>query len=478
MSFSFGSPAPAFGSSAPPASAAAPAAAATTPGVQTPGSTTAAAAAASTAKKGVSFSFPSSAPTFGGGTPAPAPAPTPTTPATRTPATPAAAPGGFPVGGGLGSGGAASRPTSAATSAAGSASSTPGVSNPLLRNGGTTPGLTRASSGGGSASASGVGAAGAAASFLSPPGSIGGSAGGAGRVTFAADNDAIASANAGLRRRRGGGASMSLDGKENDLMGSNILRKPNAGFGPPPKASLMTMSSAYDVPMETLGGDRADGSKKTAATAAKQATSSKGRTLVPASHAAPINTNPYASWVVVYGFANASQLNTVLNRFGTFGTVLSRHGGVSAAGSRSSVGGTAATNWVCLRYETSLQAEKALCQHGTFLDGGLPSSGERRAGGGGGPGSLIIVGVMRMDAALARTLGLAGPEGGVAPAALGAGGGGRSSNKSTELALLAEEDILLGGGDGNASLAGVPGRYVRGGDGGVCEKVLGWVFMW
>mmetsp|Transcript_21289 Transcript_21289/g.43655 ORF Transcript_21289/g.43655 Transcript_21289/m.43655 type:complete len:313 (+) Transcript_21289:2108-3046(+) len=256
MSFSFGSPAPAFGSSAPPASAAAPAAAATTPGVQTPGSTTAAAAAASTAKKGVSFSFPSSAPTFGGGTPAPAPAPTPTTPATRTPATPAAAPGGFPVGGGLGSGGAASRPTNTATSA----SSTPGVSNPLLRNGGSTPGLTRASSGGGSASASGVGAAGAAASFLSPPGSIGGSAGGAGRVTFAADNDAIASANAGLRRRRGGGTS--LDGKENDLMGSNILRKPNAGFGPPPKASLMTMSSAYDVPMETLGGDRADGSKK------------------------------------------------------------------------------------------------------------------------------------------------------------------------------------------------------------------------
>ena len=55
---------------------------------------------------------------------------------------------------------------------------------------------------------------------------------------------------------------MSMGGKENDLIGSNILRKPNAGFGPPPKASLMTMSSAYDVPMETLGGDKADGSKK------------------------------------------------------------------------------------------------------------------------------------------------------------------------------------------------------------------------
>ena len=182
--------------------------------------------------------------------------------------------------------------------------------------------------------------------------------------------------------------------------------------------------------------------------------------------------------MVVYGFANTLQLNTVLNRFGTYGTVLSRHGGGGAAGSSSSVGGTAPTNWVCLRYETYLQAEKALCQHGTFLDGGLPSSGERRAGGGGGPGSLIIVGVMRMDAALARTLGLAGPEGGVALTAPGVGGGGRSSNKSSASALLAEEDILLGGGDRNASLAGVPGLHVKGGDGGVCEKVLGWVFMW
>ena len=192
--------------------------------------------------------------------------------------------------------------------------------------------------------------------------------------------------------------------------------------------------------------------------------------------------------MVVYGFANASQLNTVLNRFGTYGTVLSRHGG-SSIGSGS--GGTTPTNWVCLRYETYLQAEKALCQHGTFLDGGLPSSGERRAGGGGGAASLIIVGVMRVDAALARTLGLAGPGGGVAPTSVrtasgvasGVGVGGRSSitSKSNASALLAEEDILLGGGGGedhSAALADVPGRYAKGGDGGVCEKVLSWVFMW
>ena len=251
MAFNFGSPVPTFGSSTGSNSGAAPAAAATTPGVQTPGS-----AAASSATKGVTFSFTSSTPTFGAPAPSASAAAAASAPS-QTPTTPATVGGG---GGGFGGSTGTGMP------------STPGVTNPLLRNAGATPGLSRASSGGGgggfgiggaNSRTSGVGAASEAASFLSPPGSIGGVSGGGTRVTFAADNDAIASANAGLRRRRGGGVDMG-GGKENDLTGSNssVPRKPSAGFGPPPKASLMTMSSTYDAPKESSGRKKSDGASR------------------------------------------------------------------------------------------------------------------------------------------------------------------------------------------------------------------------
>ena len=93
-------------------------------------------------------------------------------------------------------------------------------------------------------------------------------------------------------------------------------------------------------------------------------------------------------------------------------------------------------------------------------------------GAGGRNEPLIIVGVMRMDAGVARRLGLAGPEGGVAPPRI-SGGRPLITNKATK-ALLSEEDILLGGSgssDGNGTLA-------AGRQGGVCDKVLGWIFMW
>ena len=93
-------------------------------------------------------------------------------------------------------------------------------------------------------------------------------------------------------------------------------------------------------------------------------------------------------------------------------------------------------------------------------------------GAGGRNEPLIIVGVMRMDAGVARRLGLAGPEGGVAPPRI-SGGRPLITNKTTK-ALLSEEDILLGGsssGDGSGILA-------TGRQGSVCDKVLGWIFMW
>ena len=447
--FSFASPTPAagtgggggfsFGAAAP--------APATTPGpVQTP---TAAAAATNTATKGVSFSFASPGPTFG-----------------ATPASTATAGGGF-----------TSPPASASASAAsttGTAGATPaGVANPLLRNAGVTPGLSRGGVGGGGMSGA------SPASFLSPGiGSAASSGTSGGRVTFAEDSTGILGG-AGLRRRRGGvgekenvGINSSSNNNNNNMNSMGVMPSSSVLGGggvrkAPPKASLLSLS-----PM--MGGDvTAAGATQTNSTKSGQDAVSavRERSLLPAAHVAPYNPNPYASWVVVYGYANSAQLTTVLNRFGTYGTILAHHGGMSGGigGSDSSNG-----NWICLRYETALQAEKAICQNGTFLHGGNPSAG----GAGGGDEPLLIVGVMRMDAGVARRLGLAGPEGGVAPPRTSMSGGRPLITSKTSKAVLSEEDILLGGsgsGGGSATLA-------AGRQGSVCDKVvdkvLGWISTW
>ena len=120
-----------------------------------------------------------------------------------------------------------------------------------------------------------------------------------------------------------------------------------------------------------------------------------------------------------------------------------------------------------------LQAEEALCPHGTFLDGGNPSVGDGVAIDASGRNDpLIIVGVMRMDAGVARRLSLAGPEGGVAPPRV-SGGRPVIGNKIAKT-LLSEEDILLGGSGGAAG----SGSVAAGRPGSVCDKVLGWIFMW
>ena len=419
------------------AAAAAPAPA-TTPGpVQPP----TAAAATNTATKGVSFSFASPGPTFG--------------------ATPASTAGGF-----------ASPPASAASTTTAGAGATPvGVANPLLRNAGVTPGLSRGGGGGMSGASP--------ASFLSPgigggTNAIGGGTASGGRVTFAEDR----LGGAGLRRRRGGvgekenaGINSNSSSNNNTNMNSmSIMRKA------PPKASLLSLSPMMGG--DVAGATQANGTDAKGGQDAVAAVRAE-RSLIPAAHVAPYNPNPYASWVVVYGYANSAQLDTILNRFGTYGTILAHHGGMSGSyGSDSAAADSAAaasasssaanSNWICLRYETALQAEKAICQHGTFLHGGNPSAG----GAGGRNEALLIVGVMRMDAGVARRLGLAGPEGGVAPPRM-SGGRPLITGKTTK-ALLSEEDILLGGsgsGDGSGTLA-------AGRQGSVCDKVLGWIFMW
>jgi hypothetical protein len=84
------------------------------------------------------------------------------------------------------------------------------------------------------------------------------------------------------------------------------------------------------------------------------------------------------NWVLVYGFAPKTQFDEVLRRFDSFGRVIAQRGGQM--------------NFVALRYECVLEAEKALCQQPCFLSDGS------------------VVGVCRIDKKLSNTLNFdAGP---------------------------------------------------------------------
>jgi hypothetical protein len=55
------------------------------------------------------------------------------------------------------------------------------------------------------------------------------------------------------------------------------------------------------------------------------------------------------TWVLVYGYSNASQYEDILRRFADFGHILAHRG---------------RSNWIAIQYESQLEAEKALChQH-------------------------------------------------------------------------------------------------------------------
>ena len=151
--------------------------------------------------------------------------------------------------------------------------------------------------------------------------------------------------------------------------------------------------------------------------------------------------------MVVYGFSGGAQLKAVLGQVRDLrdrpqpSTAAAPAEEEEAAGE---VGGTlrllrpgaqagGASNWTCLRYETPLQAEKALCQHGTFLGarGGFPPPrrGDARGcrpGEGGGPGGS----------------GGGGPPSRPAPPALSRFPPPPRVRRAR--AILVEEDVLLG----------------------------------
>jgi hypothetical protein len=133
-------------------------------------------------------------------------------------------------------------------------------------------------------------------------------------------------------------------------------------------------------------------------------------------------------WILVYGFAPKTHCDEVLRRFDSFGRVVSQRGGRS--------------NWILLRYDNNLEAEKALCQQPCTLADGS------------------IVGVCRMDAKLNQILDFDANPSWIER---NADGGPHSMSKKG----LEENDVILIGDterrSGNASL---------------CEKFLALLFGW
>lgn len=201
----------------------------------------------------------------------------------------------------------------------------------------------------------------------------------------------------------------------------------------------------------------------------------------------------YGRWVVLYGFTSPSQCLSILRTFGKFGTIVSKY--------PSHPRTLSTANWICIQYESSIQADKALCQHGTFLDM------KTDVGSNQSQNTIIVVGVMRMDNVVAERLGLMNDWNGMeeenvkGQSLLGLGDKERSISSNTSMSnmdakegekddkvqgsilktRLSERDVLLTGnervkrgekGVGDAFEISQQNRQ------GLLYKILAWIFEW
>jgi len=272
----------------------------------------------------------------------------------------------------------------------------------------------------------------------------------------------------GMRRRRPGNEA----GNNGENEDPNVVR--NMAAPPPPKISLGMIASGrygdeYGGGVARSKGAGFGGSRRELPTSQFSKPSDIDK-KIPTSDSTTIQSayqnntaSEYANWVVIYGIPNpASQHMSLLHRFETYGTILQRHASSDDV-----------SNFVCFKYESPLQAEKALCQHGTFLE---CSSG--RQGGMSNKSGIVIIGVARVDRTMAMKLGLSfgGDDGSIITTDRNAnasvlGGGGRASSvlrggegATKNTFLMHENDILLFGEDEH---------YKR--REGVCDKLFAWL---
>jgi hypothetical protein len=134
--------------------------------------------------------------------------------------------------------------------------------------------------------------------------------------------------------------------------------KNSSGFIAPPRASVDSLGAGLDS-LKQVGS-----SSSTALTVATTATTTSPTaqplTLVSSHHIpSPRRTSTPGCWVLVYGYTSQAQYDEILRRFSSFGHVLDHHGSYALGQS----------NWIAIRYESRLEAEKALChQHMRLVD--------------------------------------------------------------------------------------------------------------
>mmetsp|Transcript_22264 Transcript_22264/g.46564 ORF Transcript_22264/g.46564 Transcript_22264/m.46564 type:complete len:307 (-) Transcript_22264:618-1538(-) len=164
-------------------------------------------------------------------------------------------------------------------------------------------------------------------------------------------------------------------------------------------------------------------------------------------------------WVLGYGFRNESQFRVLYHRLESCGTITARRGGLSCFGEGAATDNNddKGNNWVAVRYESQLCAQKALCQQRNFVTVG---------------DSMVVIDVISLDSDSAAKLGInVNDSSGLSREVVTLS---RSQNGDSR-GLSSEADILLDEG-------GRGGRIIddeeKSGLDSLCGKVLAWFFMW
>lgn len=157
-------------------------------------------------------------------------------------------------------------------------------------------------------------------------------------------------------------------------------------------------------------------------------------------------------WVVAYGFRTEAQFRALIHRLESCGTITSSRGGLSTGHNKA--GADNGSNWVALRFNSALAAQKAMCQNGGFVSVG---------------GSTMVIGVMSLsDSNAADKLGIdiycsRSTTHDVVIRSV--------SRNINEHQVMDDSELLLGDSDAAMDVS-------KGALDSVCGKVLAWFFMW
>lgn len=268
------------------------------------------------------------------------------------------------------------------------------------------------------------------------------------------------SAFTGMRRRHTNGSVQMNDIDAND--GDSL-------FVPPPNASLVNMDSSFieplfdDVPPRKIT-PAIPSRTHTNIYPVSPATIETTRTLPNSFFSQPHQEDDASSsllWVIVYGFPQHYECyESIVRRFESYGHVVARRPLPSSAKKWNP---QQHNNWICFRYLSRLQTEKALCQDGSFHI----VQGDGR----------VILGVRRLDDVMAERIGVDMDTNDDQEPLYGFAGGQQDDVMATpqkavaspvDSTQLTEDDILINNGD--------VGWFRKKND--VCEKIMKWVFMW